>query len=246
MDLLLTLFRITLLCTTLVLINSCNSSSLPNTGKLIIEVKLESTPDLRAEEQMGMTELEELFQSGHIAWYFSPEKEAVLHDFLLMGQNFLMRDIIDKERNIQTILIEFLSEKIAISKTSEEFKRERGEVLTNYSYFLDRERTKEILGCSCVAFEGYIEMGQQIINHSGYLCEELPMTASFIQGLDINPLPGALFEVDVNLGSVNIQYRAVNLEKQALPDEIFEYDLSQYQLLPAGILGQGNIFNPFN
>ena len=146
MDLLLIFFRGVIFTSLVLFIYSCNSGDFPEYGKVIIEVNLESSPGISSEEQLGMNELDDLFQSGNIAWYFTPEREAVVHDFLLMGQNFIMRDIVNIGKNTQTILVDFLGEKIAISKSPEEFKRERGEVMQNFSYVLDRDRTKEILG----------------------------------------------------------------------------------------------------
>ena len=243
MDLLLKYTTAVAILVSAICFSSCHDSTQPQTGKVVYTVNL--VPGLGSDEAAlnELDQLSELFQSGTIEWHFSKNGEAVIHNFQLMGEPFKMRDLIDKQSNTQTVLVEFLGEKIAFQKNEGELKRARELIQSGISHIVNREDRKEILGCDCVGFEGYYESEQQNINYSGYLCEDLEMVASFVQGLDFNPFQGALFEVNVGFGMAQIQYRANTMVKSA-DRSVFEYQIEDYSIIPAGQLNPGNPLLP--
>ncbi len=196
------------------------SQNIPQEGYITYEVNLDivngdTLPELDALMQM--------YSEGVIEWHFRPNEELVVHLYDFLDQKFELLEHFNFERQEKLTIMEMRGEQHRLSLAGEDWKQAFEEVESMTEIILmPGEGTFK--GIDTREFEGFMGFGAEGFHLSGYLAPELPMKAGIIQGLEFNPLPGALIECTLNFDdALIIHYRALDIKpeiKQELWDRM--------------------------
>ncbi|TVR87974.1 MAG: hypothetical protein EA411_06185 [Saprospirales bacterium] len=191
------------------------TQTIPQEGYITYEVNLDiidgdTVPEVDALMQM--------YNEGVIEWHFRPNEELIVHRYDFLDQKFELLEHFRFEAEEKTSTMELRGEQHQFSLTGEDWRLALEEVEnTTEIILLPGEGTFQ--GMKTKEFEGFIGFGAEGFHLSGYLAPDLPMMAGIIQGLEFNPLPGALIECTLNFDdALIIRYRALDLQRELNPE----------------------------
>nr|MBS0036626.1 hypothetical protein [Saprospiraceae bacterium] len=186
-----------------------------------------------------MASLSEYISSGKIKWIFSENRELLLQHFRIMDRPFSMMDIIHLEEQYHNRYISFMDQNFKVEEDYSFIDRYLNEVSNDLDIVEDKNHTKEFFGLEGHWVEAYFANYEEEIRISGYICSQIPMKLTFIQGYEYNPFDGAILALQITTGGVAIKYQLINYEP-AIDVRVFDITEENYELLDDNLM---NLFD---
>lgn len=177
-----------------------------------------------------MESLSEYISSGKIKWIFSKDRELLLQNYRIMESPFTMMDIIHLEEQYHNRYISFMDQNFKVEEDYSFINRYLNELKYDLDIVEDKNHRKDFFGVEGHWVEAYSGNYDEEIRISGYICSQIPMVLTFIQGFDYNPFDGAILALKITTGGVEINYNLVNFEAD-IEDGVFEIADKDYELL---------------
>ncbi len=187
------------------------SQNIPQEGYITYEVNLDIVD---GDTMPKLDALMQMYSEGVMEWHFRPNEELIVHLYDFLDQKFELLEHFSFERQEKLTIMEMRGEQHRLSLAGEDWKQALEEV-ENMTEIILLPGEGTFKGIETREFEGFMGFGADGFHLSGYLAPDLPMKAGIIQGLEFNPLPGALIDCTLNFDdALIIHYRALEIHSE--------------------------------
>nr|MBS0036627.1 hypothetical protein [Saprospiraceae bacterium] len=200
--------------------HSTHAQSPVTKGQLVLEIIEVDMPGMADNPEAAMSM--EMLKGSTTTHYFTSEKELVVIN--MMGGMMVNRTLTDLKTNRVVAYMDMAGQKIKVEMGDFEEVDEDVDIQT----VVDKSDTRKILGYDCYKVVMTIHNQGMTMDIVTYVTEKLKMASSVVQGVQKNPLPGAILYMSVEGGGIKMITEAVEFNT-SFDESVFEIDDKGYR-----------------
>lgn len=171
--------------------------------------------------------LQEMLESSQASWHLSNNMEMTEQRLTLLEMPMTLREVVHMESDIHQTFINFMGQNLKMERSLDEIQHHKKEMDDNFVYKEYKNDQKKILGFDCYRVSGGFRNLEPLVNFNCYICPKITMHASLFQGLEYNPFDGGILEMEVDMGSISLLYKAIDFQS-GIPDGIWDFQEEYY------------------
>ena len=219
----LSFFKLSLLC------QSCTPSTNESFDVFYIDIAAMVNETYALQDQSDLNSLVELFNNSTFVYYYSENKEKLVHQ-LKIGDQYFRSTIVFHEGRLGVYqFVEYLGNSFLIKKTTDLKPAVKG---IDWDLIEIKSKKKQILDFDCKFVEGFSIIDGVDFTISGYICPVIRSNLPYVQSSEIMDVQGIWAFANVSVDGLELQYKIVKHERMGVEDVVFpiteDFDLIEY------------------